>query len=227
MFNHATGRKTKAEIMGDAPAVSSRFIARNTVEWKSADGSRYIRLHETDILSFHADGRISVYTGGLYTVTTRGRLNSFAPDGFRFWTHKGVLHCSAPGKASAVPFRERLEIGKRGALRSDTGPDNGRAERDRRLIDSYMAKLRRMGEIPRPDGGDPWISPDPKTGKFPESIVRDWLREKYVFGSLSVAAGRYAGLTDTGIAWLMFNGSDATTRRRIRRYLRACLGYCA
>lgn len=225
MLIHAARRRRKADILSSAPAVTARFVARNTVEWTDARGARRIRLYDTDILTFDPDGRIKVNTGGFNTATTRNRLNRFAPPGFRFWSRNGILHCSVPGKTSAVHFRERLEIGKRGAVLCDSTDEQ--LKRDRRLIDSYMAKIKRMGEIPRPNGEDPWIYPDPVTLKYPEDVVRAWLREKYVFGSLVVAAGRYAGLTDKGISYFMFDGSDATTRRRIRRYLRACLGYCA
>ena len=220
-------RKTKAEILGDAPAVKSRFVARNTVDWEDADGARHIRLHKTDVLTFRPNGAIEIFTGGWNTHTTRDRLNTFLPAHLRVWTHQGVLTVRNRKTGKESRFNQRAEIGPRGAIVTDAGKTDSALARDRKLIDSYMAKIRKLGRIPEPSGGDPWILPDPVSGKYGAKYVRDWLREKYVFGSLAVAAGRYAGLADMGIALLMFNGSDATTRRRIRRFLRACLGYCA
>lgn len=183
------GRRTKAEILDGAQAVESRFVARNTVEWKDADGARHIRLHRTDILTFHPDGSIRINTGGWNTITTRDRINAFLPSPFRVWTHRGQLHIAkgrhwnrGPNDPAPVPFRETVDIGPRGAVKPDTGPDNRRAERDRKLVDGYMAKIKAMGTIPFPDGGDPWIPVNPESGKYPEDIMREWLREKYVFG---------------------------------------------
>ncbi len=235
MYNsiHNTGSRNKPDILGDAPAVRSRFVARNTVEWFESDGTRHIRLHDTDILTFHPGGSISIYTGGFNTHTTRDRLNRFLPDDYHVWTSRGVLHLVRGARRFSrkspdmVQIRECATIGARGALRSDTGPGNRKIESDRRLIDGFMRKLRSLETLPTPNGGDPWIPVDEKTGKYGESYVRGWLREKYIFGSLIVAAGRFAGLTDMGVRHVMFGKPDAMVARRVRRYLRVCLGYCA
>jgi len=237
MFNsvHNTGARSKPNILGEAPAVRSRFVARNTVEWFEADGTRHIRLHDTDILTFHPGGSISIYTGGFNTMTTRERLNRFLPEPFVVWTHRGVLNLGngrpwfegKTRRVMSVQIRERATIGARGALRSDTGPGGRKADSDRRLIDGFMRKFLKLETLPTPNGGDPWIPVDQKTGKYGESYVREWLREKYIFGSLIVAAGRFAGLTDTGVGYVMFGKPDAFKARRVRRYLRVCLGYCA
>ncbi len=228
---HNTGARNKPDILGDAPAVKSHFVARNTVEWFAADGTRHVRLHDTDILTFHPDGSISVYTGGFNTITTRERLNRFLPVPFHVWTDKGVLNLGRgnwfDGHNGTVQIRERAEIGSRGAIRSDTGKGNRKVTADRRLIDGFMRKFRALETLPMPDGGDPWVSVDPVSGKYGESEVRLWLRERYIFGSLIVAAGRFAGLTDTGVGYTMFGKPDAFKARRVRRYLRVCLGYCA
>jgi hypothetical protein len=40
-----------------------------------------IRLHDTDVVTLHPDGSITLNTGGWYTVTTKDRLNSYLPFG--------------------------------------------------------------------------------------------------------------------------------------------------
>jgi hypothetical protein len=36
-----------------------------------------VRLHATDIVTFWVDGRVTLYTGGWRTVTTKDRINKF------------------------------------------------------------------------------------------------------------------------------------------------------
>jgi hypothetical protein len=36
-----------------------------------------VRLHNTNIVIFHHDGRVTLHTGGYRTVTTKGRINQF------------------------------------------------------------------------------------------------------------------------------------------------------
>jgi len=227
MFPEAYGRgkRNKADLLGNAPAVKSRLLERNTVEWFDAEGVRYIRLHDTDILQFLPDGSILIDTGGWNTPTTRDRINTYLPADWRVYTDRGSLVLSGDNRKGIVRvqrFRKRVRIGPRKGITTDDALD---VEGDRKLIDGYMKAVKEIGELPHPESGDPFIAPDETTGKYEESCVRLWLAEKYVFGSFIVAAGRYAGLTDLGISYTMFNGRDRSARRRIRRYIRACLGY--
>jgi hypothetical protein len=50
-----------------------------------------VRLHATDILTFFADGRIGLNTGGWNTVTTRDRLSSYLPRPWHVWSERGTL----------------------------------------------------------------------------------------------------------------------------------------
>ncbi len=40
-----------------------------------------VRLHDTDIVTFYANGDVKLCTGGWKTVTTRGRIRQFMPGG--------------------------------------------------------------------------------------------------------------------------------------------------
>ena len=48
-----------------------------------------VRLHQTDVVTFGPD-RVTVYTGGWRTVTTKDRINSSLPDGFGIRQEGGV-----------------------------------------------------------------------------------------------------------------------------------------
>jgi len=49
-----------------------------------------VRLHATDVITFHEDGRIEVSTGGWDTVTTRDRINSYLPKPWHAYGERGA-----------------------------------------------------------------------------------------------------------------------------------------
>lgn len=79
-----------------------------------------IRFHDTDVVTFWPDGRVSVETGGWLTVTTLDRLQTYLPEGFAIdgkvyfrdesrrsltVTHQdGPSHTFEPGETSRVWF---------------------------------------------------------------------------------------------------------------------------
>lgn len=44
-----------------------------------------VRLHQTDIITFHPDGRIDICNGGYPTITTHDRLNTYLPRPYRVY----------------------------------------------------------------------------------------------------------------------------------------------
>lgn len=69
-----------------------RPIANNTrLIQRDADTVAY-RLHNTDVVTKHRDGRVTLSSGGWRTVTTKDRLNSYAP--VRVGSVKGVWYVS-------------------------------------------------------------------------------------------------------------------------------------
>jgi len=67
----------------------SRKLANNTYAQRRFSGQIAVRLHATDILTFHSDGQIDLNTGGWDTVTTRSRMNDFIPRPWRVGGHRG------------------------------------------------------------------------------------------------------------------------------------------
>lgn len=56
-----------------------RKVGNNTTLRIETDGSIHIRLHNTDIVTYRADGSIMLDTDGWQTVTTKARINAWAP----------------------------------------------------------------------------------------------------------------------------------------------------
>jgi hypothetical protein len=67
----------------------SRKLANNTYAQRRFSGQIAVRLHATDILTFHSDGQIDLNTGGWNTVTTHSRMNAYLPGPWRVGGHRG------------------------------------------------------------------------------------------------------------------------------------------
>jgi hypothetical protein len=59
----------------------SKKVANNTLEVIDWEGSRHIRLHNTNVLTFKGD-KITLNSGGYRTRTTKERINEFLPNGY-------------------------------------------------------------------------------------------------------------------------------------------------
>lgn len=67
-----------------------RKLERNTYLERRDFFSIAIRLHGTDVLTFHEDGSIEVNTGGWNTVTTRDRINRYLPKPWHVYGERGA-----------------------------------------------------------------------------------------------------------------------------------------
>jgi hypothetical protein len=67
-----------------------RKIANNTWLERRGDDTIAVRLHNTDVVTYHRDGRVQLFTGGWYTVTTKQRMNAYSPA--RVYSIKGRWH---------------------------------------------------------------------------------------------------------------------------------------
>lgn len=253
-------RKSKTAMLAELKkeVVASKLIGRNTLAYETAT-YRAVRYHNTDVFVIGQTGHVCLDTGGWNTVTTRERINdALHGSGFRIFTDRGALFLSAPDGSNhefveTVKFNVDSEFSKLtgGILNRPGGfefrPGDiytdirfGQAvsyKHISKLIDKYLAVLNKGG-VPTNTGGDPWVSPDPKTGKYSREHVMEWLsdpdtKQPYVFGTFIVNALRFSGMTDVGISMYLsdFNKRkqdgyhSALVIRKVRRYIRACLGY--
>jgi hypothetical protein len=231
MFVHARPARSKRAMLEDVheEVTASKLAARNTLDYTLADGTRKIRLHDTDIMIFHPTGMIELNTGGYNTKTTRERMNSFLPSTASVYTERGVIYARYNGETK--PFTETATIDTvKGRILSDRNESD--IDADRRALDAYMREWKRKGLPPQEKAaGDPWVFPNAENGKIQEYVMRDWVESKYVFRSLYIHAMRFAGIRDVGIGIYMDQIDrrkgklEAIDTRRIRRYVRACLGY--
>lgn len=74
-----TYAEAAAYLEGARNRSNGRPLANNTRLEPRHDGSIAVRLHRTDVVTFLADGRVVLNTGGWTTVTTQDRINRFSP----------------------------------------------------------------------------------------------------------------------------------------------------
>ena len=68
-----------------------RQIANNTWLGRYDDDDVIaIQLHDVDLVTFHRDGTATYRSGGHNTMTTRGRLNRYAPPGVVFYKDRSL-----------------------------------------------------------------------------------------------------------------------------------------
>lgn len=92
----------EADLKLQSRCRESRKIANNTYLKRRRNDELAVRLHNTDILTFHKDGRIELYTAGWNTVTTRGRMNEFLPKGWSVWSEHNYMFIGRGGWGNAI-----------------------------------------------------------------------------------------------------------------------------
>lgn len=146
------GHNTEVRVWG-AASLDSDDIARADVA---------IVYHSTPVVMYHADGRVTLNTGGWLTVTTKQRLNACSP--FRVWSERGewAVDCgpgtdgaafsdgmtSDPGATGWQEHKARAFCASRGGhawtWKADSGPeqvcDDCGAERDVRSEPLYLSE---------------------------------------------------------------------------------------
>lgn len=223
---------------------SSRKIGRNTYLQRRDSGDIAVKLHATDVVIYHPNGATTLSTGGWHTMTTRDRINTYAPRGVRMFTEKAVPYLSVSGKT--YRFFDGIRIGPRGAVQnpmrepSIKKQDRANEQLNRDIeayIDGYIDTLV-TGQMPVPSNGDCWycLGLFPETEHEAESHLLGHLEEGYYVPSLMVKAAKAKGYGDpyvvlTYIFGLVvqnegdthFDGTKTDTkevRRLLRWYLR-------
>lgn len=152
-------RQTKREIMnGIEDVVKSRVIAPNTVEYFKCDGTRVIRLHNTDIIIFVPNGTAILNSGGWRTQTTKARLNVYLPPNMQIEQRKSVWYLYHNGQEHV--YKDGMQILKYGTVVGAGKPTQikkieKRKKQIQKYVDGYMKKLL-AGKIPPPSGSDCW-----------------------------------------------------------------------
>jgi len=180
-----------------------RKLANNTYAERRDNGAIAIRLHETDIATFNADGSIVANTGGWKTHTTKDRLNEYLP--VRIWQKSGRWFLGDNG--STVEFQDGLTIDANGKITG--GKPQSQADKEKKLqkrIADYCKALALALPLPIPGAGDCFYCQlrEVKTGNplgeamgNPDHILTHF-EEKYFVPSLVWRALEFCGCQPQG-----------------------------
>lgn len=200
----------------------SRKVAHNTtlrpvaLDSVGVADSIALRLHSTDILTFHRNGSVTATSGGWKTSTTKDRLNSYLPHGWRVYQDKGVWYWSrrttthgsngeidvtvSPG--SGTPFTDGDRIGPRGALLAQATASAAQdALRLRRQILKFAKLCADRLPLPQPGAGDCLSCQSEQDGHNGSTAhLISHMDEGYAVPSLVLRALREAGESHNVIA---------------------------
>lgn len=183
---------TKADILDGIEGIkSSKFIENNTVEYFTENG-RFIRLHNTDILTFSGDS-IRISSGGWKTLITKDRINKYLPAGFHLVSENGFWTILYRNKK--IPFKDGMVIDlKTGAA------DSGDYEKCLKVFKLVKKKetvfinkytdLLRSGKMDLPGGGDCFLCNIARQNKDYKAFdhIQSHIDEFYLVPSLIWAA---------------------------------------
>jgi hypothetical protein len=86
----------------------SRVIGNNTTLHKCSDGAIAVRLYQTDVVTFWPDGEIKLDSGGCRTVTTKARINEYAPASCHITQRNGQWYLGNVGTNGGPHFYDGL-----------------------------------------------------------------------------------------------------------------------
>jgi len=172
----------------------SRNVANHTKLIRVDESTIAVQLHSTNVVTYHADGRIVFDSGGWKTSTTKERINSFSPvcvsQAAGLWTI--YLDGKSANFADGITWTGKKWQGQ--------GEDPIKAvklaRRAARFARDYIAAFD-AGNVPAPSSGDCWgcLLMTTKDGKAPlggaDHILSHFAEKYYVPSLLSRAIDRF------------------------------------
>lgn len=229
--HHAQARRGKAVMVAQAAAAHGITLdskackqpARNTLDYIAPDGTRRIRLHDTDVVTIDKRGNITLDSGGWQTVTTKDRMNQVLPSGWAVYSNRGWLIRTPKGEFPYADGAKFKPDGTPANLRTIQAADS-RVKKEKALVAKFLKNAAANGwDNP---AGDPWVfSPD--VGR---EVMLDWVRGNYFTARMLMLALQHGGFGEAGVSLYM---SDTARRGgkperfligKLRRYIYSQLG---
>ena len=156
-------------------------------------------LHDTEVVTYYPDGRISLDSGGWRTVTTRDRMNNYGPLGWQVWQDRGVWYFGHGWRdPEPLVYADGITVHPDDTVTGAAPKEVAKGqEKWRRRIRTYakdFAKEVLAGRIEAPSGGDCWhchlVTEDGKTPLGDATENTDHL-ESHILGSYFVPSLLY------------------------------------
>lgn len=189
-------------------------LANNTYLVRRDNGDFAVKLHDTDVVTYHADGTITLSTGGWQTVTTKARINEYSHAGIS--QRQGVWYMS-----DGSLYRDGLVIKANGepVAPITTTEQNGyeaklkEIKKDAKIYAKNYVEALKAGAVGLPSGADCWgcyfaINSERYAQPMGADHIRQHMEEKYYVPSLLVNAGHAAGYQDFQIGLMGIGGHN-------------------
>ena len=212
---------------------NSRKIANTTYAERRGESDIAIRLHATDVVTFHADDTLTLSTGGWYTMTTKSRINDYLPGGVRVESNRGRWFLRYFNGRDMVPFNDGMRIDSDGRVVSgapdpfDVAAEDSENAAMRKAVERYIRNTKPEDIVRAFDnpGGDCILCNWP--GREAEADhLRQHVDEQYVMATLTFNAVKARGYLHPEVIMSMIY-ADAKRGRvsldyksNLRKYLR-------
>lgn len=206
-------------------------IANNTRVFRRGEDYA-VRLHATDVVTFHPDGSFTLDSDGWRTVTTKARMNDYIPAG-RIYTVSGVWYFISRREDERVVYFDGIHISEDGRV---LNPERAPVDLERygkMLTKSFhkyvngFAKSAVDNGISTPGAGDCWgcAFTEGHNGDLPGFAMGDshflaHVEEGYYVPSLLWNAIKSRGYVDPAFIWQVIQGD---IRRGDARFLKDVL----
>jgi len=224
-------KKTKKEILENInkEVSNSKFIANNTLEINYKDGSKAIRLHNTDVITFKKNGSFILNSGGWRTHTTKERINDFLPNSLTLWQSNSIWYIGESyNKDNSFLFFDGIRFNKDGVIIGKPKKDiSDKVNRVKKQIKKFVNGIDKLDKLPLPDSGDCWYclmhtTEDniPLGDKINNNDhLKQHIKEGYIHGSLIVNALKESGYRDEGIGLILHMNNKDSVKRSLTKYL--------
>jgi hypothetical protein len=204
-----------------------------------------VRLHDTNIVTFHRDGRIVLDSGTWLTVTTKNRMNLHTPMEWTLYSDRGIWYLWSHEDQDfhkTIPYADGITLLPDGSITGE-GEDPRKQiklrNRAKRYAQDYVEALY-AGNIPAPGNGDCWgclfKTTDGSTPLGGADHIISHFDDDYFVPSLVVRAiERFpvsqAGKHDLSVLWnpedarnIRLMGMQDQIRKSVQRWCYAELG---
>ena len=211
--------KTKKDLLSEVTAgiTKSRVIANNTLRINYEDGTKAIRFHDTDVITFKP-GEIVLNSGGFRTKTTKERISQFSS--LHINQENGVWDVNGKAFYDGITFNEAGEL-----LSEDKIIDLDEIKRMKKKISKFCSLITK-DNLPIPSNGDCWFclmrTQNGKTmgdEQGDHNHLINHMEEGYMPGSLLVNAMKERGYKDEGIGYHYQLKVVDAFKRAVRRYM--------
>jgi hypothetical protein len=178
-----------------------------------------VSLHQTDIITFLKTGEVLLTSGGWKTITTKDRLNKYAP--VSIYQRDGKWFIDQEPQPHPL-FVDGMKLDNKHFVVSPKFKDKTH-EKLVKQITAYCKKLAQLKEVPIPSTGDCWYCLMFEPAKLQTNThLISHLKDKYIHGSLIVNALKDAGYQNPEVIYSM-NLRDSIIRA-VKRYFKRSLG---